>query len=171
MIARQDRKRKNHTWACAILIAIAFVSLSSWETLTHSDVAAVDAKQEGDWPVYGRDSGGSRYSPLAQINRGNVGQLKIAWTYRTGASEVKAASARRAAVEATPILVDGALYLSTPYSRVIALDPATGAERWTYDPQVKLDLHYSETTSRGVSAWPAPNDRRKVAPHGFARRR
>jgi quinoprotein glucose dehydrogenase len=115
------------------------------------------------WPAYGRDAGGSRYSPLAEINRENVNNLKIAWTYRTGAADVKAAAARKAAFEATPILADGLLYLTTPYSRVIAIDPATGAERWTFDPQVKLDRGYSEVTSRGVSAWPAPDDNRKIA--------
>ena len=112
------------------------------------------------WPAYGRDPGGSRYSPLAEINRENVNNLKVAWTYRTGAIDVKAASARKAAFEATPILADGMLYLTTPYSRVIALDPATGAERWTYEPQVALERNYSEVTSRGVSAWPAPDDKR-----------
>ncbi len=121
---------------------------------------------DSGWPAYGRDAGGSHYSPLAEINRENANNLKVAWTYRTGAAEIKAASARNAAFEATPILVDGLLYLTTPYSRVIALDPATGAEKWTYDPQVKLDQFYSETTSRGVSAWPAPpalEDKRKIA--------
>ncbi|MBO0719847.1 MAG: pyrroloquinoline quinone-dependent dehydrogenase [Blastocatellia bacterium] len=121
--------------------------------------AAGDPKQDSDWPAYGRDAGGTRYSPLAQINRGNVEKLKVAWTYRTGVGEVKSLSAGIATFEATPILVDGLLYLTTPYNRVIALDPATGAERWSYDPQVPLDRYYSELTSRGASAWPAPNGR------------
>ena len=129
-------------------------------------LSVADAQKEkssADWPAYGRDAGGSRFSPLAQINRGNVAQLKTAWTYRTGAEEVKAASARNAAFESTPILVDGALFLTTPYSRVIALDPASGAEKWTFDPQVPLDRRYSEMTSRGVSAWPAATDKRPTA--------
>lgn len=129
-------------------------------------LSVADAQKEkpsADWPAYGRDAGGSRFSPLDQINRANVGQLKIAWTYRTGAEEVKAAGARNAAFEATPILVDGTLYLTTPYSRVIALDPATGAERWTFDTQAPLDRRYSEMTSRGVSAWPAATDKKKAA--------
>src|SRR5262245_38410014 len=123
-------------------------------------LVAADA-QENDWPAYGRDAGGSRYSPLAQIDRTNVERLKIAWTYRTGAGEVKALSARIATFEATPILIDGLLYLTTPYNRVIALDPATGIERWSYDPQVALDRSYSELTSRGASAWPATDDKRE----------
>jgi quinoprotein glucose dehydrogenase len=106
-----------------------------------------------DWPAYGRDPGGSRYSPLTEINRGNVKTLRVAWTHRTGAAGQKANSARKAAFEATPILVDGTLYLSTPLSRVIALDPETGAERWIFDPKVDLSQPYSEVTSRGVSTW------------------
>ncbi|HQR36667.1 MAG TPA: pyrroloquinoline quinone-dependent dehydrogenase [Blastocatellia bacterium] len=129
-------------------------------------LSVADAQKEkssADWPAYGRDAGGSRYSPLTQISRANAGQLKIAWTYRTGAEEVKAAGARNAAFESTPIVVDGTLYLTTPYSRVIALDPATGAEKWTYDPQILLERRYSEMTSRGVSAWPAATDGKKAS--------
>jgi glucose dehydrogenase len=114
--------------------------------------AALTQTQAGDWPAYGRDAGGSRYSPLDQINRTNVGKLAVAWTYRTGAEEVKSISSKNAAFESTPILVDGLLYLTTPYNRVIALNPATGSESWSYDPQVARDHGYSELTSRGVSA-------------------
>lgn len=69
---------------------------------------------------------------------------------------MQARNAGKAAFEATPILVDGTLYLSTPFSRVIALDPETGRERWVYDPRVDLSLNYSEVTSRGVSTWLDP---------------
>jgi quinoprotein glucose dehydrogenase len=106
-----------------------------------------------DWPAYGQDSGGSRYSPLSQITRENVKHLRIAWTYRTGDVPTKA---QLAAFEATPILVDGTLYLSTPFNRVIALDPETGAERWTYNPKIDLSVRYSDFTSRGVSTWLDP---------------
>src|SRR5262245_30729271 len=163
MTVGEDRQRKHRARTGGFLTVIALVALGLWEAVRNGSAAADGAKQESDWPAYGRDPGGSRYSPLSQINRGNVGQLKIAWTYRTGAADVKSAFAKRIAFEATPILVDGLLFLSTPYNRVISLDPATGIEKRTYDPQVNLDRHYSETTSRGVSAWPAPNDKRKVA--------
>jgi quinoprotein glucose dehydrogenase len=163
MTARQYCKRKNRLLANGILIVFISIAIGSWKAATNSPVAAGAAKQESDWPAYGRDPGGSRYSPLTEINRENVNNLKVAWTYRTGAADIKAASAKKAAFEATPILADGLLYLTTPYSRVIALDPATGAERWTFDPQVKLDRGYSEVTSRGVAAWPGPDDKRKVA--------
>jgi len=117
---------------------------------------SIDVRSQ-DWPAYGRDPGGARYSPHTQISRENVQNLKIAWTYRTGADKVKSVVADKAAFEATPILVDGTLYLSTPFGRVIALDPATGQERWTFDPQIRADMFFSEVTSRGVSAWPGPD--------------
>ncbi|HWP44831.1 MAG TPA: PQQ-binding-like beta-propeller repeat protein, partial [Blastocatellia bacterium] len=122
--------------------------------------AARLAGSDAEWPAYGRDPGGSRYSPLSQINRTNVTRLKVAWTYRTGAAVVQTRLKGKAAFEATPIIIDGTLYLSTPFSKVIALDPATGAERWTYDPKVDLSHGYSEVTSRGVSTWADPS--RKV---------
>ncbi|MGA9770281.1 MAG: pyrroloquinoline quinone-dependent dehydrogenase [Blastocatellia bacterium] len=115
-----------------------------------------------DWPAYGRDGGGTRYSPLDQITRDNVKNLKIAWQYRTGAAGEKGRAASRAAFEATPIMVDGTLYLSTPFNRVIALDPETGKEKWTYDPKVDLTKGYSEVTSRGVSTWVDRNRRRRI---------
>jgi quinoprotein glucose dehydrogenase len=108
---------------------------------------------DSGWSNYGHDPGGTRYSPATQINRDNVGQLKVAWTYRTGAlDQVDDDLKEHAAFEATPILVAGRLYLSTPFDHVIALDPETGKKIWEYDP--KLNTHgFSETTSRGVSAW------------------
>ncbi len=109
-----------------------------------------------DWPAYGRDAGGMRYSPLRQIHKGNVAALKVAWTYHTHALEPASDSNAKAAFEATPILFEGNLYLSTPFDQVIALDPATGAERWKYDPDVDRRSNYSEVSSRGVSAWADP---------------
>ena len=64
--------------------------------------------------------------------------------------------ADKLAFEATPILVDGRLYLSTPTDQVIALDPASGRELWRYDPQIDRGRRYAEATSRGVSAWRDP---------------
>ncbi|MEK6324472.1 MAG: pyrroloquinoline quinone-dependent dehydrogenase [Acidobacteriota bacterium] len=111
------------------------------------------ARDAAEWPAYGRDPGGSRYSPLKQIDRDTVKTLKVAWAFRTGAAGVKGRSVSDAAFEATPIVVDGSLYLSTPFNRVIALDPEKGTERWSYDPKVDLTKDYSEVTSRGVSTW------------------
>jgi quinoprotein glucose dehydrogenase len=117
-----------------------------------------------DWPAYGRDAGGSRYSPLTQITRDNVTHLRVAWIYRTGdVSDGTDASrgtkaAGPSAFEATPILVDETLYLCTPFNRVIALNPETGAERWTYDPHIDLSVRYAnQLVCRGVSTWVDPD--------------
>jgi quinoprotein glucose dehydrogenase len=105
------------------------------------------------WPTYGNDAGGSRYADLDQIDRDNVAQLTKVWTYRTGDLGEGFPSGARAAFEATPILIDGVLYVSTPYDRVHAIDAVTGEARWTFDPALPRDRRYSENTSRGVSVW------------------
>ena len=106
-----------------------------------------------DWPVYGRDHGGTRYSPVDQINRENVSLLEIAWEYHTGDFSDGSDGRQPTSFQATPILVDGVLYVSTAYSRIISLDPETGAELWTYDPGIDRDVHRSEIASRGVTTW------------------
>jgi quinoprotein glucose dehydrogenase len=107
-----------------------------------------------DWPAYGGDAGGSRYSPLSQINRANVRTLRIAWEYHTGDVSDGSGGRRKSAFEATPIVVEGTMYLSTPFNRVVALDPETGKERWSFDPKIDLRGPYSEgLINRGVSFW------------------
>src|SRR5882757_7091865 len=120
--------------------------------------AAYSLAQSPDttWPNYGNDPGGMRYSSAHQIDRTNVGQWRLAWTYRTGAMDVKTDLVRKAAFEATPILIENKLFLSTPYNHVLALDPRTGSKVWEYDAQVDLTKNRSEVTSRGVSAWLDP---------------
>jgi quinoprotein glucose dehydrogenase len=115
--------------------------------------ARAQSKPEAGWPNYGNDGGGTRYSAAAQIDRTNVAQLKAAWTYRTGALPHDEELDKKAAFEATPILVDRKLYLSTPYDHVIALNPETGEKIWEFDPHLELPYGSSEVTSRGVSAW------------------
>jgi quinoprotein glucose dehydrogenase len=145
-------RRKSH-FKLGIILSILISVLISFELLAQAAYTRKLRKSDSDWPAYGRDPGGSRYSPLTQINRDDVKNLKAAWTYRTGAADVKGRSAHNAAFEATPIFVDGTLYLSTPFNRVIALDPLKGTERWSFDPKVDLTSGYSEVSSRGVSSW------------------
>src|SRR5450631_103871 len=96
--------------------------------------AKAQSTLQSDWSSYGGDPGGSRFSALSEINQKNVVQLRVAWTYRTGAMQQKTELIRKAAFEATPILADGKLFLSTPYDHVIALDPQLGAKLWEFDP-------------------------------------
>jgi quinoprotein glucose dehydrogenase len=110
-----------------------------------------------DWPVYGHDTGGMRYSPLTQINRANVDRLAVAWTYHTGDISDGSRGRQRGGFETTPLVVDGTLYLTTGFNRVIALDPETGRERWTYDPHVELQGDYGDgLINRGVATWLDP---------------
>ena len=109
---------------------------------------------QSDWPAYGHDALGSRYSPLAQITRANVNQLTVVWTYRTGEMDVQ--THQPAKFEATPLFVDGTLFLSTPFGRVIALDPLTGHERWTFDAHVDRGGNWGDFANRGVSTWLDP---------------
>jgi quinoprotein glucose dehydrogenase len=105
------------------------------------------------WPAYGRNAEATRFSPLAQINRGNVARLVRAWSYRTGELGQGARDAADLTFEATPILFEGALYLATAFGKVIAVDPGTGQERWTWDAAVPRQRSFSELASRGVAAW------------------
>ncbi|MEO7501096.1 MAG: pyrroloquinoline quinone-dependent dehydrogenase [Gemmatimonadaceae bacterium] len=134
-----------------ILLLIAATGCAAASRTNDTTIAA------GDWPVYGRDPGGARYSPLTEINTTNVTGLHEVWRYRTGDVSDGSIYPRKSTFEATPILFEGTLYLSTPFNRVIALDPENGAERWTYDPKIDRTISYNEAfASRGVSAWIDP---------------
>jgi quinoprotein glucose dehydrogenase len=117
-----------------------------------------------DWPDYGRDAGGMRFSPLNQVNTQNVTTLKTAWVFQTGELKTYAGTnaLQKAAFEATPVMADGILYFSTPSNRVFALDAASGQQLWVYDPKVDLQKDYSEITSRGVSLWPADKKAERI---------
>lgn len=88
------------------------------------------------WIAYGGDLGGSRYSPAVQIDRSNVSKLKLAWKFRHGDMAAELGQPK-SSFECTPIMIDGTLFFSTPFSRVIALDAKSGARKWTFDPKVE----------------------------------
>src|ERR1043166_517563 len=104
------------------------------------------------WSANGRDPQGTRYSPAAEVTRQNVSRLAVAWTYRTGETDPRFKTAKPTAFEATPLVVDGTMYLGTPLGRVIALDPATGRERWVFDPKIKRAVSYGDFAGRGAVA-------------------
>ncbi len=122
-------------------------------------LAPAAALAQTDWPTYGHDPGGARYSPLAQINTENVTKLVRAWTYHMKPADADSAAAPARgrgrgrgrggagrSWEATPIVVGGVMYMSTPYGRVVALDPETGKEIWSYDTKHPL-------ATRGLEYW------------------
>jgi quinoprotein glucose dehydrogenase len=112
------------------------------------------AQSSDEWPDYGHDAGGMRYSPLTQINRDNIANLKVAWTFHVGDISEGGGGRKRTGLETTPILVGGTLYLTTGFNRVFALDPETGKQRWVYDPMVDTAASYGDgLINRGVAAW------------------
>jgi len=79
------------------------------------------------WLTPGRDANGTFYSPLRDINAGNVGKLGFAWDYHLGTNRGQ---------ESTPLVIDGVMYATSNFGRVYALDAASGKELWTYDPRI-----------------------------------
>jgi quinoprotein glucose dehydrogenase len=129
-------------------------------TVAPFSASAPNENAVADWPSYAGDAGGSRYSPLGQIDRTNVARLKVAWEYHTGDVSDGSDGRRKSAFETTPIVVHGTMYFTTPFNRVIALDPETGTEKWAFDPKISLNTPYSEgLINRGVALW---NDREKT---------
>jgi glucose dehydrogenase len=113
------------------------------------------AQSSTDWPMFGHDLESTRFSPLTEISAGNVAGLQRAWTYhmkRDAPASAKAGAighgGGRRSSQATPIVVHGVMYLPTPYGTVVALDPETGTELWTF----KLDK--GQPAGRAVSYWP-----------------
>jgi quinoprotein glucose dehydrogenase len=116
--------------------------------------AALAAPSAGDWPYYGRDASGGRFSPLTQITTANVGKLAVAWTYHM--NPAPGAGGRVATSTTTPLVVKNVLYLGTPYGRVVALDATSGKQIWAYQLPGS-----DQPPFRGVSYWPGDG---KLAP-------
>jgi quinoprotein glucose dehydrogenase len=108
---------------------------------------------ESDWPSYGRTPYGDRYSPLHQIDTGNVSKLEVAWRFHTGEGAPEFKTRAPTALEVTPLVFRGTMYLSTPLGRVIALDPVTGEQRWLFDPHVDRTTQFGDFANRGVALW------------------
>src|SRR5580765_7931051 len=126
-------------------------------TFAQSSGTAPVASKE--WPTYGHDSGGMRFSPLTQITPANVGQLQVAWVYHMkpsapapapaeGAGRGRGSAAGFSSSEVTPLVIDGVMYIATPYYRVAAVDSSTGKEVWSYR------LPSGNPSTRGVEYWP-----------------
>jgi quinohemoprotein ethanol dehydrogenase len=104
-------------------------------------------REPGNWLTYGRTYSEQRFSPLQQINDGNVGQLGLAWSYDLDTHRGQ---------EATPLVVDGVMYFSTAWSKVLALDAATGKRLWEFDPKVPPQWAINlccDVVNRGVAVW------------------
>ena len=119
-----------------------------------------------DWPGVGNDPGCMRYSELGQINRETVKRLKQVWTYHTGELEGR----KGKTIECTPIVIDGVMYVTTAYLRVVALDAATGKQLWQFDPLKDYPFAHSPASggvNRGCAFWDDgnPDGQRRII-HG-----
>lgn len=114
-----------------------------------------------EWRHWGHDSGGARHSPLDQINKVNVSRLQKSWSYRTGELTLiqKYAKGRLPGFQSTPLVIGGVLYISTPSSRVIAVNATTGKEQWVFDPQKGSGEKRKFFSHRGVAYWEGRADR------------
>ena len=140
----------------SIVIAAVSVVIAACSSTPSSD----------EWPTYHHDAGGTRFSPLKQITPANVAKLQVAWTYhmRPTSTENLAPPSdvgdgppprrgRFSASEATPLVVNGRMFVATPYGRVVALDPENGRELWVYE----LPNH-DQPSTRGVEYWPGQGE-------------
>ena len=106
-----------------------------------------NAARTADWPAYGLDYAETRHSKLAEINAGNVGKLGLAWTYNLESTR---------GVEATPLVVDGIMYVTASWSVVHAVDVRTGKRLWSYDPKVPREYAQKgccDVVNRGVALY------------------
>lgn len=120
-------------------------------------VDTIDRARE--WNHYGGDAGAARYSPCDRISPANVRNLKVAWVHKTGDASTRPATS----IECTPIVVDGVMYLTTARVKVQALNAATGALLWTFDPGEGQSSRRAPGVNRGVCYWESGDDKRILA--------
>ena len=113
----------------AIMLAAAAMLPALHAQGRKAQKGAAEATSRGDWPMYNRDLAGTRYSPLAQVNTGNVARLTRAWSYLLGRDQT--AGTLSGGSELTPIVVSGVMYVAAS-DRVVALEPETGKEIWYF---------------------------------------
>jgi quinoprotein glucose dehydrogenase len=153
--------------AAAILSALPLIL-----SLLSTPVLAQQGVRGGEWPHYGGDLGSTKYSDLDQIDPSNVRQVGVAWQWRSpdDALAMGDPAINPGALKATPVMVDGVLYIRTSLSLVSAIDASTGEEIWTFDPQSYRhgrppNLGFN---TRGVAYWADGPDRRIFVTTGDA---
>ena len=128
-------------------------------------VALAPDSRERDWPFYGSDQGGTKYSTLTDVNASTVSRLGVAWEWSPREKALSQFGTRPGNFQATPLMIDNVLYLSTPYNRVVALNADSGAELWAFDPKAYEDGQPPNGTGfvhRGVAAWRDSADGNKL---------
>lgn len=150
------------TVAVAAIVTLSFAALNAsrpLRDLPDAGVAMGDPALETtgqDWPAYGGTTSARRYSPLTQITPDNVGELRRAWVFHTGDLPSSAEVRKTYGGENTPLKLGDMLYVCTPKNIVIALDPATGDQRWRFDPKVTDTAIPYTAACRGVAYFAVP---------------
>ncbi|MCC7127135.1 MAG: pyrroloquinoline quinone-dependent dehydrogenase [Acidobacteria bacterium] len=139
-----------------VLGLLCAATLTSLGAATQPSVPPAGDGRVQEWTVYGGDAGGTKYSPLSDINRSNVAKLEIAWEWKPDDAPLEQYGTRPGNFQNTPLMIDNVLYVSTPYNKVVALDAETGAPRWSFDPKAYEDGQPPNGTGfvhRGLAAW------------------
>jgi len=138
--------------------------VGSLPVATAAGAGAAGDVPDGEWHAYGRTAAGQRYSPLSQITAANVGDLQVAWQFRTGDMRGRPGDPEETTDEETPLKIGSRLYLCTPHQSVIALDATTGVQAWRYDPKMATGLALQHQTCRGLAYQAAPEAGAAAAP-------
>jgi quinohemoprotein ethanol dehydrogenase len=132
-----------------LILTVASAALATCAVVcVPANGARKDTVAAGEWPGYGRDSNEQRFSPLTQVTADNIGKLGLAW---------HADLSERGQWQTTPVVVDGRIYITTPWSKVYAFDAKSGTQLWKYDPKVPRELAATSlccnNSNRGVTYW------------------
>ena len=144
--------------ALLVVAVLAVAALGAWYVFNRRAATGPDR----EWRYHGGDPGHGQYSRLSQIDRTNVGRLRVAWTYNTGDAEPEG----RSQIQCNPIIVRGVLYGTSPQIKVFALDAATGRQLWRFDPFSAGAKSHSLGVNRGVTYWEDGDDRRILVTGG-----
>ncbi len=147
-----------------------FIAVAAAVALSAQPAAAQYGAANGEWRSYGGDNGGTKYSPLEQIDAGNFDDLRVAWRWQTADTSIDVEALRESeedrpisirGLQATPLMVDGVLYLTTALYQAAAVDAGSGETLWVHDPQAYRGGDPTHAfRSRGLAYWSDGNDAR-----------
>ena len=139
-----------------LFIALCFLSVLGCRN------AETSMEAGKDWPYYGGNKEGNRYSPLDQVNLNNVKDLQVAWMYNTAEKQDPGDAKPKypKAIQCQPIIIDGIMYGTTPDLKLFALDAGTGEQRWKFEPFKDGKTYKMINVNRGVAYWQSGGDKR-----------
>ena len=146
-------------WVLAVMVVLSAAIPASRDAVRSPAEAPPQTGREGgqvEWLYYGGDPGGTKYSALTDINAGNVQRLQVAWQWKHWETPLEEYKTAPGFFESTPLMIDGVLYVTTPYNSIAALDAETGKELWRFDGEAyKLGqlLSASGWKLRGTAFW------------------